>query len=50
MEHELIDEAEFRQLTFANAVALHGRMNPNFFKDTVVESAVGRELGAQQAS
>jgi hypothetical protein len=49
VEHEPIDEEEFRELTFANTVALHGRMNPNFFKGTVVESAVERELAAQRA-
>ncbi|MDE3074475.1 MAG: amidohydrolase family protein [Chloroflexota bacterium] len=44
VEHELIDESAFRELTFSNAVALHGRMNPNFFKGTRVETAAAEEL------
>jgi predicted TIM-barrel fold metal-dependent hydrolase len=44
VEHELIDERSFRNLTFTNTVALHGRMNPDFFKRTVVEEAAAREL------
>jgi predicted TIM-barrel fold metal-dependent hydrolase len=42
--HELVDDglmtpADFRDFTFANAVRLHGGMNPNFFKGTSVEQA-----------
>ncbi len=44
VEHELIDEQQFRDLTFSNTVKLHGRMNPRFFKGTVVEDAAEREL------
>ena len=33
---------------FANAVNLHGGMNSNFFKGTVVEEAAARELGARR--
>jgi hypothetical protein len=44
VEHELIDDNAFRELTFTNPVKLHGRMNPNFFKRTVVEEAAEREL------
>jgi predicted TIM-barrel fold metal-dependent hydrolase len=44
VEHGLIDEAAFRELTFSNTVQLHGQMNPNFFKGTVVEDAARREL------
>ncbi len=44
VEHELIDEEAFRELTFTNPVALHGLMNPEFFKGTVVEGAAEREL------
>ncbi|MBV9582980.1 MAG: amidohydrolase family protein [Chloroflexi bacterium] len=46
VEHELIDEHSFRELTFTNTVALHGRMNPEFFNGTVVEDAAKRELAA----
>jgi len=49
VEHELIDEREFRELTFSNPVALHGLMNPNFFKGTVVEAAAERELARLKA-
>jgi predicted TIM-barrel fold metal-dependent hydrolase len=44
VEHELIDKRAFRELTFTNPVALHGLMNPDFFKGTVVEEAARREL------
>jgi predicted TIM-barrel fold metal-dependent hydrolase len=44
VEDELISERDFRDLTFSNAVELHTRMNRYFFKDTVVEDAVEREL------
>ena len=47
--HELVDDGlldaqQFREFTFANAVSLHGGMNPDFFKGTVVEAAAAREL------
>jgi predicted TIM-barrel fold metal-dependent hydrolase len=44
VEEELISERDFRDLTFANAVELHTRMNRDFFNDTAVEDAVRREL------
>ncbi len=50
VEHGLIDEQGFRELTFTNPVALHGLMNPNFFKGTVVEEAAGRELARISAT
>jgi len=40
----LIDEQDFREFTFSNAVQLHGAMNPDFFKGTVVEHAAAHEL------
>ena len=47
--HELVDDghldaAQFRAFTFANVVALHGGMNPDFFKGTVVEKEAAQEL------
>jgi predicted TIM-barrel fold metal-dependent hydrolase len=45
VEHQLVDEAAFRELTFTNPVTLHGRMNAEFFKGTVVEAAAEHELG-----
>jgi predicted TIM-barrel fold metal-dependent hydrolase len=44
VEHEMIDEQCFRDLTFTNTVRLHGRMNPHFFTGTSVEIAAAREL------
>jgi hypothetical protein len=40
----MIDAQCFRELTFANTVRLHGRMNPDFFTGTTVEMAAAREL------
>jgi hypothetical protein len=39
-----IDEANFRDFTFANAVRLYGTMNPDFFRGTVLEDEARREL------
>ncbi len=39
VEDRLLTEEDFRAFTFSNAVELHGRMNPDFFKGTVVEAA-----------
>jgi hypothetical protein len=38
-EEELLDARAFRDLAFANAVRLHGGMNPRFFEGTAVEAA-----------
>ena len=37
LEDGLMDEAGYRDFMFANAVRLHGGMNPDFFKGTVIE-------------
>jgi predicted TIM-barrel fold metal-dependent hydrolase len=42
----LISTENFRDFTFANAVNLYGRMNPDFFAGTVVEVAAQAELRA----
>ena len=34
----------FREITFTNPVRLHGSMNPDFFKGTVVEKAAAEVL------
>jgi predicted TIM-barrel fold metal-dependent hydrolase len=47
VERGLLDETDFRKFTFANPVLLHARMNPAFFKGTVVESAVDALLGSR---
>jgi predicted TIM-barrel fold metal-dependent hydrolase len=44
VEHGLITEAELREFVFGNPARLHTAMNPDFFKGTVVEAAVAKEL------
>jgi predicted TIM-barrel fold metal-dependent hydrolase len=43
-------EADFRALTFENAVSLWASGNPAFFRGTSVEDAVARELAASPAT
>jgi hypothetical protein len=48
--HETVDEGlmtddDFRDFAFANAVRLHGGMNPDFFVGTVVEKEAAEVLG-----
>ncbi len=50
VEHEMIDEADFRAFTCENIARLHGGMNPDFFKGTVVEQDVARILGTRKAA
>ena len=45
VERGLLTEENFREFTFTNATRLHGEMNPDFFKGTVVEDAVSSVLG-----
>ncbi len=50
---ELCDEGlmsteDFRDLTFANAVRLHGRMNPRFFEGTAVEAEAAKILAPER--
>ena len=40
VERELIAPEDFRDFAFTNAAELHSGLNPDFFKGTVVESAV----------
>ena len=44
IERDLINEADFRDFTFAHPGLLHAGMNPDFFKGTVVEAEVGKLL------
>ena len=44
VEDGLIGEDDFRDFTFANAVRLHGSMNPAFFRGTSIEAAAERVL------
>jgi predicted TIM-barrel fold metal-dependent hydrolase len=48
VEKGWVTEQDFREFTFTNAVRLHTRNNPNFFKGTVVEQAVADELGFEK--
>jgi predicted TIM-barrel fold metal-dependent hydrolase len=44
VERDLLDDDDFHDFVFAHAAALHGGMNPDFFKGTVVENDVAALL------
>ena len=44
VEHGVITEQDFRELTFVNPVRLHGGANPRFFDGSVCEHAAARVL------
>jgi predicted TIM-barrel fold metal-dependent hydrolase len=44
VEHGLIDEDDFRDFMFTNAVRFWGEVNPDFFTGTVVEKAAAEVL------
>ncbi len=44
VEHELINEHDFRDFMFENAVRFWGEVNPDFFKGTVVEKPAAEVL------
>src|SRR6202008_1716187 len=44
VEHGLITQDDFRPFVFGHAARLHTSLNPEFFKGTVVEGAVAKEL------
>jgi hypothetical protein len=46
VEHDLLDEDQFRQFTFSNAVELQTRLNPAFFDGTVIAQAASQHVGA----
>src|SRR5712691_8929565 len=48
VEHGLINEADFRDFMFANAVRFWGEVNPDFFKGTVVEKAAAEVLATSK--
>jgi predicted TIM-barrel fold metal-dependent hydrolase len=48
VEHGFMTDDDFRAFTFGNVVSMHAGMNPDFFKNTVVEQAV-EEFKAEQA-
>src|SRR5690606_27749021 len=45
VDHGWIDEAAFRKFTFEHPAKFYTDTNPDFFKGTVVESAVAAFLG-----
>lgn len=46
LEDGLIDKDDFRDFAFANAVRLHGGMNPDFYEGTAVADAARKVLEA----
>jgi hypothetical protein len=46
VEHGVMDERDFRDFMFTNAVRMHGGADPAFFAGTVVEAAARAELDA----
>ena len=48
VEHELLDEHDFRDFIFANAVRFWGEVNPDFFKGTVVERQAAEVLAGSR--
>jgi len=46
VEHGLVDDAQFRAFVFDNPVRLCAAMNPDFFRGTVVESAVLTQMAS----
>mgnify|MGYP001581484423 CR=1 FL=1 len=46
VERGAIDAENFRSFVFSNTVELHGRMNPEFFAGTAIETEARRELEA----
>jgi predicted TIM-barrel fold metal-dependent hydrolase len=49
VEYGWVNEQEFREFTFENAVGLHAGMNPDFFKGTAVEDAANEEIARQRS-
>lgn len=44
VEHELLSPDDFRRFTFSNVARMYTSLNPDFFKDTAVASAVANEI------
>ena len=47
VEQELLTADDFRDFVFTNPTTLHASLNPDFFKGTVVETAVDQLLAAR---
>jgi len=50
VEHGLLDDDDFRDFTFANAVRFWGEVNPDFFKGTAVEREAAEVLASVAVS
>ena len=50
VERDYISGDDFRDFTFSNVVEMHTGMNPDFFKGTVVEGAVGKFMAEKKAA
>jgi len=48
VDDDLITNEDFGDFTFANSVRLHGRMNPDFFKGTVIEAEAATVLSGDK--
>ena len=46
VEHGLLNDEDFRDFMFSNAVRFWGELNPDFFKGTVVETAAAEVLAS----
>jgi hypothetical protein len=47
VERGLMSEEDFKDFVFTNPMTFQTRVNPDFFKGTVVEGAVGDSLGSK---
>lgn len=50
VEEEIVSAADFRKFVFSNVTHMYTAMNPDFFKGTVVESAVAAEVAGKVAN
>ena len=50
LEHGLMDEGQYRDFMFANAVRLHGGSNLDFFKGTILENEASDLLKSERAA
>jgi hypothetical protein len=50
VEHGVIGEREYRELTFLNPARLHATGNPDFFAGTIVADAVTEALARDDGS
>ena len=49
VEHDVITASQFRDFVYTNPVSLHARMNPDFFKGTVIERDVAQLLASTES-